>query len=91
MNETIAKVEVVKFIEEVKWELYTRLKDETQPALKEFSYIDISNAIERNLPDGITDDDLRAYAEERARVSLSRTLQLFEKDMSDKVARIKKD
>ena len=40
------KKEILKFADILKWEFFTRLKDETAPAHKEFSYVDLLSIVD---------------------------------------------
>lgn len=56
------KQEILEFADKLKWEFFVRLKDETIPASKEFSYIDLLELLDVVYNQiGITAEDKEQY------------------------------
>jgi hypothetical protein len=68
---------LLQCIDDIKWEFFARLKDETQPAGKEFSYVDLLGILDIVLPKyGITKKDINDYNAAKSG-ALNGTLDLF--------------
>lgn len=80
---------LIKFADEIQTEFFFRLKDETQPAKKEFSYIDLLNILDIVYKDfGITKQDIEKY-QAKTRVNVLDTLDPIMKEAYLKVLKKK--
>ena len=72
-NEIADDEELIKTLAAIKREFFFRLKDETQPAQKEFSYIDLLNILDEVLSP-ITKAELAKYEHERSTSELGKNM-----------------
>lgn len=68
------KEQLLKFADDIKNEFFFRLKDETQPAKKEFSYIDLLNILDIVYKaNNITKEEIEKF-EEKQKVDIFSTM-----------------
>ena len=66
------KKALLEFADAIKWEFFTRLKDETKPAGKEFSYVDLLSILETVYDKyGITKKEISDYDTTKPSASLA--------------------
>ena len=70
--------ELLKFADKIKTKFFYRLKDETQPAKKEFSYIDLLGILyEVYAESNITKQDIEKYDKEKQEEALNELEPIF--------------